>query len=120
MAAGVACSTRQPTCAATPAMTYWSVGNEPGSVSTTDRSGRSAAAACSDWCRRTLVESPTTTWPGAAPTRRPIASPTRVGASHQPCVFHEPIRSRPHCSRTTVSTASGTPTGRAPSELPSR
>ena len=44
-----------------PATTYWSVGKDPGSVSTTDRPGRRAAAACSDWCRRTLVESPTTT-----------------------------------------------------------
>ena len=40
--------------------------------------------------------------------RRPdgrACAPTRRGASHQSCVFHDVIRSRPHCCSTTSSTA---------------
>ncbi|MCC3779610.1 AMP-binding protein [Streptomyces sp. UNOB3_S3] len=68
----------------------------------------------------TLVESPTTIWPGAAPTSRPIRSPTRSGAVHQPDSRHERMRSRPHSCPTTSARRAGTARGRAPRELPSR
>ena len=85
-----------------------------------DPARRKDAAARSAWYRRTVVVSPTTTCPGAAPISRPTASPTRVGASHQPAAFHDVTRPRPHSSCTTRSSAAGTAAGSAPSELPSR
>ena len=75
------------------------------------RPGRSRAAATSTLKRLADVESATTTSSSSAPTRRAIRAPTRRGASHQSCTFHDVMRSRPHCRSTTSLTTSGTAAG---------
>ena len=99
---------------------YRSVGKVASSTTTVVRPGRNRAAATTALNRFTEVESVTTSCPGAAPTNAPIRSPTRPGASHQPLLVQDPIRSVPHCRVTTSATAAGTAAGSAPSELPSR
>ena len=117
---GRAGRTCRPNRSATESTMYLSVGNVASSTTTVRRPGRNRDAAATVLNRFTEVESVTTTWPGAAPTSRPTRSPTRAGASHQPLLVHEPIRSVPHCRETTSATAAGTAAGSAPSELPSR
>src|SRR4051794_34961315 len=68
----------------------------------------------------TLVESPTTICPAAAPISGAIRSPIRSGAVHQPLSSQERMRSSPHWRRTTSSTRPRTAAGSAPSEFPSR
>ncbi len=96
------------------------MGKCPGSVTSSGRSGRSAAAASSAVNNCTLVESPATVCPGAAPMSVPMVSPTRSGACHQPAAFQEPMSAVPHWRRTTSSRAAGTAAGSGPRELPSR
>ena len=78
------------------------------------------AAALSTLKRLTEVESATTSSPGAAPTSRPILSPTRRGSSIQPALFQLRIRPWPHSRVTTSCTRAAVARGSTPSELPSR
>ena len=86
----------------------------------TEPAGRNRQPATSAWNSCTEVESPHITWPGAAPISAPIRSPIRPGSVHQSWVFHEVIRSWPHCCSISSVTAGSTALGSAPSELPSR
>ena len=56
--------------------------------------GRRRSAAPTALNHITVVLSPTTTWPGAAPSSGAIRSPTVTGRSHQPRSFQPPMRSR--------------------------
>ena len=112
--------TSRPRVRATPSATYPSVGKVVGSSTTTRRSGRSRDAATSVLNSVTVVESPTCTSSGAAPTSGAIRAPTRRASPTQSAVFHDEIRPVPHSSATTCCIRGATERGSAPSELPSR
>jgi hypothetical protein len=77
------------------------------------------SAAAATLYKFTVVESVTTTCPGAAPSAaRASESPTVVGKSIQPS--HASTSAPPHSSRTIDASRSIVARGTRPSELPSR
>lgn len=87
----------QPVRRAAEAAMYPSVGNVVASTRISSRpSGASRTAPTRALKTLTLVESPTTIWPGAAPTSGAIRSPIRSGAVHHPLSSQERMRSSPH------------------------
>ncbi|MDQ0985827.1 hypothetical protein QFZ71_003110 [Streptomyces sp. V2I9] len=100
---------------------YPSVGKVDASTRISSRPSPARRAAATTALKTfTLVESPTTICPAAAPTSGAIRSPIRSGAVHQPLSSQDLMRSWPHWRARTSCTRAGTWTGSAPSELPSR
>ncbi len=88
---------------------YPSVGNVVASTRISSRPSSARRLAATTALKTfTLVESPTTICPAAAPTSGAIRSPIRSGAVHQPLSSQERMRSEPHSRVMTSCIRAGT------------